>query len=83
MNAMDAYIQEAAPDRVIHKTTSSLSDDGFEALAGRAGRRGWTVAGVICITEHGYDSRLAEITAMPMEVDQLFFERRRSQRHRG
>ncbi|MGM7648024.1 hypothetical protein ACSVDM_24220 [Nocardia sp. JW2] len=38
-----------------------------------------------CITEHRYDSRLAEITAMvePVEVDQLFFERRRTQRHRG
>ncbi|MFC4374898.1 hypothetical protein ACFO5K_12385 [Nocardia halotolerans] len=38
-----------------------------------------------CITEHQYDSRLAEITAMvePVAVDQLFFERRRMQRYRA
>ncbi|MFC4126465.1 hypothetical protein [Nocardia rhizosphaerae] len=38
-----------------------------------------------CITEHHYDTRLAEITAMvaPVAVDQLFFQRRRRQRHRN
>ncbi|MEV0076829.1 hypothetical protein AB0H58_10485 [Nocardia neocaledoniensis] len=37
-----------------------------------------------CITEHQYDTRLAEITAMvaPVAVDQLFFHRRRKQRYR-
>ncbi|MEV6058563.1 hypothetical protein [Nocardia asteroides] len=37
-----------------------------------------------CIHEHQYDTRLAEITAMvaPVEVDQLFFRRRRMQRYR-
>ncbi|MFE6920756.1 hypothetical protein ACFVAV_06890 [Nocardia sp. NPDC057663] len=37
-----------------------------------------------CITEHHYDTRLAEITALvdPVAVDQLFFRRRRMQRYR-
>ncbi|RMI35704.1 hypothetical protein EBN03_00835 [Nocardia stercoris] len=37
-----------------------------------------------CIAEHNYDTRLAEITAMvaPVEVEELFFQRRRMQRHR-
>lgn len=37
-----------------------------------------------CITEHHYDSRLAEITALvaPVAVDKLYFQRRRQQRYR-
>ncbi|MFF2086210.1 hypothetical protein ACFVVM_20730 [Nocardia sp. NPDC058176] len=38
-----------------------------------------------CITEHRYDARLAEITALvaPVAVDELFFQRRRKQRYRN